>query len=57
VLIITDTQRKRGGEVEGVSVMKDQVVKFEEIETSQTLGGTDKTFKMTHYVVNLFIMK
>jgi hypothetical protein len=56
-LIITDTQRKRGGEVEGVSVMKDQVVKFEEIETSQTLGGTDKTFKMTHYVVNLFIMK
>jgi hypothetical protein len=37
--IITDTARAKGLKAEGVGVMKDEVLKLEETEASQTLGG------------------
>ena len=40
MFIITDKTKLRGKEVEGVGVMKDEDLKFEEIESSHTIGGT-----------------
>ncbi len=39
VFIITDKAKLVGEEVKGVGVMKDEELKFEEIEASHTLGG------------------
>ena len=39
VFIITDKAKLVGEEVKGVGVMKDEELKFEEIEGSHTLGG------------------
>jgi hypothetical protein len=39
VFIITDKVKLVGEEVKGVGVMKDEVLKLEEIEVSHTLGG------------------
>jgi hypothetical protein len=39
VFIITDKAKLVGEEVKGVGVMKDEEIKFEEIEASHTLGG------------------
>ena len=39
VFIITDKTKVVGEEVKGVGVMKDEELKFEEIESSHILGG------------------
>jgi hypothetical protein len=39
VFIITDKAKLVGEEGKGVGVMKDEVIKLEEIEASHTLGG------------------
>jgi hypothetical protein len=38
-IIITDKAKLVGEETKGVGVMKDEEIKFEEIETSHTLCG------------------
>ena len=39
LFIMTDKAKLVGEEVKGVGVMKDEELKFEEIEGSHTLGG------------------
>jgi hypothetical protein len=39
VFTITDKAKLLGEEAKGVGVLKDEEIKFEEIEVSHTLGG------------------
>ena len=44
VFIVTDNTNLEGEEVEGVGVMKDEVLKLEEIEVPHTLGGSVRSY-------------
>ena len=50
VFIITDKAKLVGEEVKGVGDMKDEELKFEEIESSHTLGGSGSYTPVIHTV-------